>query len=70
MRERAWVEEPPSVTWIVKFDVPAVVGVPLIAPVEAFRLSPPGRVPAETDQLYGAIPPVAASVWLYDVPTV
>jgi hypothetical protein len=70
VREKAWVEEPPPVTWTVKFDVPAAVGVPLITPVEAFRLNPAGRVPAETDQLYGVVPPVAVIVWLYAVPTV
>ena len=28
-----------------KADVPAVVGVPVINPVEVFRVSPAGRVP-------------------------
>jgi hypothetical protein len=27
-------------------------------------------VPEDTDQLYGVVPPVAANVWLYDVPAV
>ena len=34
------------------------------------KLSPAGREPVDTDQLYGVVPPVAANVWLYDVPTV
>src|SRR5512134_3616853 len=69
--ERARVEERPllPVTWTVKLDVPTVVGVPLIVP-PVDRLSPAGRLPAETDQLYGVVPPVAARVWLYAVPTV
>ena len=41
-----------------------------MAPLEAFRLRPAGRLPLVTDQLYGVTPPVAASVWLYDVPAV
>ena len=32
-----------SVTWIE--NVPAAVGVPVIAPVEVFRVSPAGKVP-------------------------
>jgi hypothetical protein len=35
-----------SLTWMVK--VPAAVGVPVIAPVEAFKLRPAGRVPVAT----------------------
>jgi len=35
-----------SCAWIVKFAVPAVVGVPLIAPVPAFNVSPAGSAPA------------------------
>jgi hypothetical protein len=34
-----------SVSLIVNEDVPVAVGVPLIAPVEVFRLRPAGRVP-------------------------
>jgi hypothetical protein len=54
-----------SVTFTVKFDVPAIVGVPVIAPVDVFRLSPAGSVPAERLQEYGVVPPVAASDVLY-----
>jgi hypothetical protein len=39
-----------SVTVTVKFDGPAVVGVPEIAPVELFRDNPPGKLPVVTDQ--------------------
>ena len=38
--------------------------VPVIAPVEAFSVSPLGRDPVVTDQAYGVVPPVPASVWL------
>lgn len=45
------VLEPESVTLTVKLEVPAAVGVPVIAPLEAFRLSPAGKVPVARDQL-------------------
>jgi hypothetical protein len=48
-----------SVTWTVKLLPPAVVGVPEICPL-AERVKPEGRVPENSDQLYGAVPPVAA----------
>jgi hypothetical protein len=57
-----------SVTWTVKLDVPAVVGVPEITPVEAARLNPAGRLPVVINHVYGVWPPVAVSVWLYVVP--
>ena len=40
----------------------AVDGVPLIVPVEAPSDSPAGSVPLAIDQVYGAVPPLAASV--------
>ena len=49
-----------SVTFTVNDEVPAAVGVPLICP-ELPRVSPAGRVPELTDQLYGVVPPLAAS---------
>ena len=51
-----------SVTRIVKLTVPAVVGVPLMAPVLAFRLKPAGSVAAETDQVIVPVPPDATNV--------
>ena len=48
-----------EVTEMVNVDVPALVGVPVIAPVEAPNSSPPGSDPAETDQV-SPVPPVAA----------
>jgi len=53
-----------SLTWTVKEVVPACVGVPLIWPVEAVRLSPVGNDPELIDHEYGAVPPVAFSVAL------
>ena len=35
-----------STTWAVKLNVPAVVGVPVIAPVELFKVKPVGNAPA------------------------
>ena len=49
-----------SVTWIVMFDVPAVVGVPLT--VQPFIVRPAGSVPTVTVQVYGAVPPVTGTV--------
>ena len=46
-----------STTVAVKLKVPAAVGVPVIAPVEGASVRPGGRVPAETDQVNGAVPP-------------
>jgi hypothetical protein len=40
--------------------VTGVVGVPPIAPVAVFRVSPDGSVPAVNCQVYGADPPAAA----------
>jgi hypothetical protein len=50
-----------SVTRIVKLNVPSAAGVPLITPLDE-RLSPPGKDPEANDQVYGAVPPVAAKV--------
>ena len=38
-----------SITWTVKLDVPAVVGVPLIAPEVAFNVRPAGKLSRMTD---------------------
>ena len=51
-----------SVTMIVKLKVPAVVGVPAIAPVDGVRVSPAGSKPVESDQVYGTAPPIAVRV--------
>lgn len=59
-----------SFTWIVKETVPDWVGVPLNAPLVAFSVTPAGREePVATDQLYGAVPPLAAKVAEYVEPT-
>ena len=47
--------------------MPAVVGVPVIAPA-ALRLKPGGGMPVAIAHVYGAVPPAACSVWLYGVP--
>jgi len=57
------------VALIVKLDVAAVVGVPLITPVAGVKLRPVGRLPTDIAHVIGAVP-VAARVWLYAVPTV
>ena len=53
-----------SVTRTVKLLVPVPVGVPEIIPVPGASVSPAGRVPDAMDQVYGGVPPVAASVVL------
>jgi len=60
-----------SFAWIVKAAAfTAVVGVPEITPAE-LNAKPAGSVPELSNQVYGAVPPVAASVTLvYAVPTV
>jgi hypothetical protein len=47
----------------------AAVGVPVIAPVAVFSDNPAGRVPLVSAQLYGVVPPLAASVAEYATPT-
>ena len=67
---RAPVAPRPSVAVIVKFEVAAVVGVPVIAPVAAFSDTPAGKLPAETLNVYEPVPPVALTVCEYATPTV
>ena len=45
----------------VKFDVAAIVGVPVIAPVDVFKLKPDGNAPLATAHVIGVVP-VALSV--------
>ena len=47
-----------SCTLAVNCEVPLVSGIPDIAP-RGLRISPPGNVPADTDQTNGGVPPVA-----------
>jgi hypothetical protein len=58
-----------SCTCTVKFEVPAADGIPEIAPAPLSD-SPAGSEPEATDHLYPPLPPVAASVCEYAVPTV
>lgn len=59
-----------SFTSTVKDDVPEVVGVPEIAPVDAAKLNPAGRAPDVMLHEYGVDPPDAANVAEYAVLTV
>ena len=54
----------------VKLEVPAVVGVPLITPVDGFRLNPPGKDPELIDHVNGEVQPAVASLSEYGTPTV
>jgi hypothetical protein len=69
VRENDFVAVPPPDAWTVKLELSTVVGVPLRIPA-VDKVSPAGRVPDVTDQLYGDVPPLAANVWLYADPTV
>jgi hypothetical protein len=53
-----------SATRTVNETVPAAVGVPVIWPA-ALRFNPAGNDPADKDQLYGVVPPLAARVAEY-----
>lgn len=53
----AGVEE--SETWSVNDEVPFADGIPLIWPVVELSVRPGGNEPAEIDQVYGVVPPVA-----------
>ena len=50
-----------SVARMVTFDVPTVVGVPLIVP-DALSVNPCGSAPDEIDQVYEPDPPVASMI--------
>ena len=56
-----WAGLSESATATVKFAVPVALGIPVISPVDVFRLSPAGMFPDTSDQLYGAVPPLACS---------
>jgi hypothetical protein len=70
LTDRVCAGLPPSRTDTVKLLVPVAVGVPEIRPVAGARLSPAGRLPALTDQVYGVVPPLACSRFEYVVPLV
>ncbi len=42
----------------------ALLGVPVIAPVDALRDSPAGKLPALTLNVYVPLPPLPLIVWL------
>ena len=53
-----------STTWAVKVNVPAAVGVPVMAPVEGFSVKPVGSEPLVMENVYGGTPPVTTSAEL------
>jgi hypothetical protein len=58
-----------STTWAVKLNVPEVLGVPVIAPVEVFKVKPAGNEPVVIENVYGATPPEATRLDVYATPT-
>jgi len=61
--------EPVPVAWTVNVAEPATLGVPEMTPVCESRLSPLGRLPEVTDQLYEPHAPVADRATEYDEAT-
>jgi hypothetical protein len=59
----------PSVAATLNDEVPAALGVPVMAPL-ADNDRPAGRLPDASDQVYDPVPPVAASCAEYAEPTV
>ena len=57
-----------SVAVMVRFEVPATVGVPLTR--QPVMVKPAGKVPPTTKQVYGAVPPVTPMGALYGTFTV
>jgi hypothetical protein len=51
-----------SVAVMVNAYAPAAAAVPVIAPVEAFKVNPVGNDPAETENVTGAVPPDVCTV--------
>lgn len=51
-----------SVNLTLNLYIPVALGVPEICPVDASRLKPVGKDPAPALQVYGVLPPLAASV--------
>ena len=62
---------PESETFTLNEKVPGVVGVPVIEPVDALRVKPPGNgVVEDIEKVYGIVPPAAAQPPLgYATPT-
>ena len=58
----------PDTALTVNVDVPAAVGVPVIAPVEELSVNPAGRLPDETDHVTFEV--FAESTALYEAFTV
>ena len=58
------VQPAKSVAVTMKLNTPAVVGVPVMAPVAPLSASPVGRAPLVMAYVYGAVPPEAVTVWL------
>ena len=50
-------------------ELTAAVGVPVIAPVDAFSKSPAGNVPPVSVHVYGVVPPLPVTVAVYGMPT-
>lgn len=61
------VSEVASVTCTVKVELPAAKGIPEMVP-NLRRAKPAGKEPAEIDQEYGGVPPMARNACQYGIP--
>src|SRR5258707_15762069 len=65
-----WAPGVESVTLTVKEKGPAVVGVPVMAPVVVFSVSPPGKDQRRVGNVYRSRPPPNLYAELYGTPIV
>jgi hypothetical protein len=54
-----------SVTFTVNDVAPAVLGVPVMAPVDGFKFNPPGSAPTLIEYVYAGVPPAAVQLPVY-----
>jgi hypothetical protein len=52
-----------SFALIVTLHVPQLLGLPEMTPAE-LRVNPLGKLPFDTENVYGLFPPLAVTVWL------
>jgi hypothetical protein len=63
------VESTTAKVMLAAVPITIAVGVPVIAPVDAFSVRPAGSLPEPTENVYGDSPPVAVSEAVNAVPT-
>ena len=66
---RSWGVDAASVTPTTTENEPAAVGVPLIRPLEGFKINPDGSWPPARENVYGVVPPEGLHCKEKGVPT-